>query len=250
MSASDLTPLALLFGIGLVSGILNVVAGGGSFLTLPMLLFLGLPAGEANGTNRLGVFAQNLAGVWGFHRSRAMNWRWGLAASVPAVAGAALGAWTALHMTDFAFRRLLSVAMLAMTLWTVARPAASRGRVPLLSPWHPGMVLAFFGIGVYGGLIQAGIGFAILAATSVAGMDLVRDNAVKLLAVLLLTLLSLAIFAAGGAVNWSFGLALAAGNVLGALGGVRLVVRQGHRWIQRVVTATVVVFAVLLWFDV
>jgi uncharacterized membrane protein YfcA len=109
--------------------------------------------------------------------------------------------------------------------------------------------VAFFGIGVYGGLIQAGVGFAVLAATRLAGMDLVKGNAVKLLTVLLLTVLSLAIFAAGGAVNWPFGLALGAGNVLGALVGVRLAVRRGHRWIQRVVTAAVVVFAVLLWFD-
>lgn len=250
MPAPALFPLAALFAVGAVSGVLNVVAGGGSFLTLPVLIFLGLPGGEANGTNRVGVLAQNLAGVWGFHRSRAMQWSWALAASMPAVAGAALGAWLALQMSDFAFRRLLAVAMLAMTLWTVSAPPRRSDRAALTSPWHPGMVLAFFAIGVYGGLIQAGVGFAVLAATSLAGMDLVKGNAVKLLTVLLLTVLSLAIFASGGAVRWSYGLALGAGNVLGALVGVRLAISQGHRWIQRVVTTTVVVFAVLLWFDV
>lgn len=249
MPATDLWPLAVLFAVGLVSGALNVVAGGGSFITLPALIFLGLPAGEANGTNRVGVFAQNLAGVWGFHRSSAMRWRWGLAVSVPAMLGGVLGAWLALQMTDFAFRRLLSVAMLVMTLWTVTRRPSQASRETLTSPWHPGIMLAFFAIGIYGGLIQAGVGFAVLAATSMAGMDLVKGNAVKLLAVLLLTMLSLIIFASGGAVNWAFGLALAAGNVLGALVGVRLAVTQGHQWIQRVVTATVVLFAILLWFD-
>lgn len=248
MSAPDVWPLAALFAVGLVAGALNVVAGGGSFLTLPVLIFLGLPAGDANGTNRVGVLAQNLAGVWGFHRSSAMRWRWGLAVSVPAMAGAALGAWLALHMSDFAFRRLLSVAMLAMTLWTISSRPHSAGRAALTSPWHPGVVVAFFAIGVYGGMIQAGVGFAILAATSLAGLDLVKGNGVKVLAVLLLTLLSLAIFASGGAVRWSFGLALGAGNVAGALVGVRLAVTQGHGWIQKVVTATVVVFAVALWF--
>jgi len=226
------------------------VAGGGSFLTLPVLLFLGLPAGEANGTNRVGVFAQNLAGVWGYHRSSAMNWRWALAASLPAMAGAVLGAWTALLMTDVAFRRVLSVAMLGMTLWTVTKQTPQAGREVLTPAWHPGMVASFFAIGVYGGLIQAGVGFAVLAATSVAGMNLVRGNAVKVLCVLLVTALSLAIFASGGAVRWPFGLALGAGNMLGALVGVRLAVTHGHQWIQRVVTAAVVIFAVMLWFDV
>lgn len=239
----------LLFVVGLVAGVLNVIAGGGSFLTLPALLFLGLPAADANGTNRVGVFAQNLTGVVGFHRSNAMDWRWGLAVSVPALVGSALGAWWALQISDLGFRRLLSIAMLGMTLWTLRRTTPPAAEAPVRSPWHPATVVAFFLIGVYGGLIQAGVGFAVLAATSAAGMNLVRGNAVKLLTVLLLTMLSLAIFASGGVVQWVPGLALGAGNVVGALIGVRLAVRQGHAWIQRVVTAAVVLFAVLLWFD-
>ena len=111
------------------------------------------------------------------------------------------------------------------------------------------MVAAFVVIGIYGGLIQAGVGFGILAATSLAGMDLVKGNAVKLFTVLLLTLLSLAIFAAGGAVRWRPGVALGAGNMLGALVGVKLAVTRGHAWISRVVTVAVVVMAVLLWLE-
>jgi uncharacterized membrane protein YfcA len=249
VTSAELLPLAALFAVGLVSGALNVVAGGGSFLTLPVLIFVGLPAGEANGTNRLGVLAQNLAGVWGFHRSGTIDWGWARAASVPAMVGAVGGAWLALQMSDFAFKRLLSLAMLGMTLWTVlARPRPADGAV-LISPWHPGMVVAFLLIGLYGGVIQAGIGFAILAATSIAGMDLLKGNAVKLFTVLLLTVLSLAIFAAGGAVRWRPGLALGAGNMLGALVGVRLAVTRGHAWISRVVTVAVVVMAVLLWLE-
>jgi uncharacterized membrane protein YfcA len=246
---ADLLPLAALFAVGLVGGALNVVAGGGSFLTLPALLYFGLSAAEANGTNRVGVLAQNLTGVWGFHRSKAMAWRWGLAVSVPALVGAALGAWWALQLSDLGFKRLLSIAMLGMTLWTVLRAPKPVAEEHIGSPWHPGTMTAFFFIGVYGGLIQAGVGFAVLAATSAAGMNLVKGNAVKLLSVLLLTMLSLAIFASGGAVQWVYGLALGAGNIAGALVGVRLAVTQGHGWIQRVVTASVVVIAVLLWFD-
>lgn len=249
MPLYELLPMAGLFAVGVLAGVLNVLAGGGSFLTLPVLIFLGLPAADANGTNRVGVLAQNLGGVVGFHRSNVMDWRWGLAVSVPAVAGAAFGAWWALQMGDVAFRRVLSVAMLGMTLWTLRRQPAGPGRAAVRSPWHPSVVAAFFLIGVYGGLIQAGVGFAVLAATSMAGMDLVRGNAVKLLAVLLLTVLSLAIFAGSGVVHWVPGAALGAGNLLGAALGVRLAVGQGHAWIQRVVTTAVVAFAVLLWAD-
>ncbi len=102
---------------------------------------------------------------------------------------------------------------------------------------------------MYGGFIQAGVGFLVLAITTSAGMDLVRGNAVKLLSVLLLTALSLVVFAAAAQVDWPRGIALAAGNLIGAEIGVRLAVLKGHTWLQKVVTATVILFAVLLWFQ-
>ena len=105
--------------LGFIAGVINVMAAGGSFLTLPLLLFLGLPAAVANGTNRLGVIAQNVGALWGFHRAGVLDWRWSLAVSVPSLAGAAIGVWAALLIPDVAFRRLLSLVMLAMTLATL-----------------------------------------------------------------------------------------------------------------------------------
>ena len=235
---------------GVASGALNVVAGGGSFLILPLLLFVGLPAALANGTNRVGVMAQNLGGLAGFHRHKAIDWSWSLKASIPAVIGSAFGVWAALAMPDFAFRRVLSVAMVAVTVWSLfSNKRAPDANRPLLSPFHPGVMLGFFVVGVYGGFIQAGVGFLVLAITSAAGMDLVKGNAVKLLSVLLLTILSLAVFATAAQVDWPRGSALAVGNVIGSQIGVRLTVLKGHAWLQKVVTATVILFAVLLWFQ-
>jgi uncharacterized membrane protein YfcA len=111
------------------------------------------------------------------------------------------------------------------------------------------LAAGFFWVGIYGGFVQAGVGFLILAATTLAGLDLVRGNALKVLVVLVFTPLSLALFAIDGKVDWLLGAVLAAGHLAGALIGVRLTVLKGHRWVQQVVTATVVVFAVLLWFD-
>ena len=242
--------LSLLAAAGVAAGVLNVVAGGGSFLILPLLLFFGLPAALANGTNRVGVLTQNIGGLFGFHRHGAVDWRWAMAASVPAVIGSMLGVWAALEMPDFAFRRILSIAMVVMTLWSLFKrkdqPAGSR---VLLPPTHPLVVIGFFIVGVYGGFIQAGVGFLVLAITSAAGMDLVRGNAVKLLSILLLTLLSLVVFAASGQVDWPRGIALGAGNLLGSQIGVRLAVGKGHNWLQSVVTTTVVLFAIALWFQ-
>jgi len=238
-----------LFVVGFVAAVINVLAGGGSFLTLPLLIFLGLPAGIANGTNRVGVLAQNVTSVVGFHRHEVLPVRWALSVSVPAVIGAAIGVWAVLHVPDIAFKRILSLVMLAMTFGTLLhRSIRGVPRTEPQSPWHWTMILGFFLTGVYGGFLQAGIGFLAVAMTSLAGLDMVRGAAVKVFTIMLLTLLSLAVFAGTGHVNWPAGIALALGNVVGGLAGVRIAIFKGHKWLEHVVTVTVVVFAVLLWF--
>lgn len=140
MTLADLPGLAVLFAVGLLSGGLNVIAAGGSFLTLPALLFLGLPAAQANATNRVGVLAQNLSGIWGYHRSGQVPWRWALAASVPALVGGAAGASAAVHISDFAFRQVLAVAMLVATLWTLWRSPSASTTAATTTPTRPAKI--------------------------------------------------------------------------------------------------------------
>jgi uncharacterized membrane protein YfcA len=247
---SGLFELLALAGAGFVASALNVVAGGGSFLTLPLLIFFGLPAVEANATNRLGVLVQNIGGVWGFHRHRVLDWRWALRASIPALAGAAFGTWLALQIGDREFRRILATLMVAVTLWMLldrgGRAAGALGRLP-----QKNLVLSvgFALAGVYAGFIQAGVGFFILAIVTVAGLDLVRGNAVKVFIILVTTALSLALFAWEGKVAWMAGAALAVGSLAGSLLGVRLTVLKGHAWVRGVVTVAIVFFAILLWLE-
>ena len=237
----------LLFLAGLLAGSLNVVAGGGSFLTLPILIFLGFPAVVANGTNRVGILFQNLGASWGFHRYRVLDWSAGLWAALPACLGSVLGATAALSVEDRLFRQLLALLMVVVTLWTLWDPL-SRGRphpksINLRRLW---LGVGFFAVGIYGGFVQAGVGFLVLAVTSLGGLDLVKGNAVKALSVLALTIISLGIFAWQDKVNWPAGLALATGTLLGGQLGIHLTVLKGHQWIRRVVTATVLIFAVKL----
>lgn len=238
---------------GAVGGVLNVVAGGGSFLVLPVMIFLGLPPTVANGTNRIGILAQNATAAWGFHQHRLIEGGWIAVAVVPALAGAGLGTWAAIEIEDDAFRRALALIMVAVSLWTLWDPFARRGPRPEAGPpgalRRVGTAILFFAIGVYGGFVQAGIGFLLLAATTLQGLDLVRGNALKVLIVLVFTPLTLVLFALGGKVDWGMGLALAAGYGAGGLAGVRLTVRKGHAWLKRVVTVTVIGFAILLWFS-
>jgi uncharacterized protein len=186
--------------------------------------------------------------VRGFHRHRVLPWRWTLAASVPAVAGAVAGTWAALAIGEEAFEKVLALLMVGISLWTLLAPGRRDPQgAPERSPWSPGLVVAFFAIGVYGGFVQAGVGFLLIAATTWAGLDLVRGSAVKVLAILVFTIVSLAIFTAQGQIDWPAGLVLGAGSVVGGQLGVHLTVLKGHRWVKAVVTAAVIVFAVLLW---
>jgi hypothetical protein len=180
-----------------------------------------------------------------------IDWSYLLWAALPASFGAILGTWAALWVGDELFRNILAFLMVTVTLWTLWDPlkktqleAAGSSQTPVVGV----LAVGFFLSGVYGGFVQAGVGFVILATTSLAGLDLVRGNAVKVLSVLCFTLISLGIFAWQDKVQWSIGLALGTGMVLGGLVGVKLTVLKGHAWIKRVVTVTIIVFALKLWF--
>ena len=193
----------------------------------------------------MAILAQNTGAVWAFHRQGFFDRASLLWAALPATAGAILGAWLALGIGDVAFRRLLAVLMVALSVVSLWSPRWQPGRQR--PRWAP---LAFFAVGVYGGFIQAGVGFLVLAVTTAAGLDLVRGNALKVLSVLCWTAAALAVFAANGSVDWRLGVALAAGMLLGGVTGARLTVLRGHRWLKIVVTVTAILFAVGLWLGV
>lgn len=242
--------ILLLLGVGVVSGVLNVLAGGGSLLTLPVLLFLGLPAGMANGTNRVAILAQSVVSVGAFRRSGLMPWRLALVCTAPALLGGALGAQLAVGIDDLLFRRILALVMLGVCVVMVVDPARHLKFDParLGTARTAALAVSFFAIGIYGGFIQAGVGFLIISALLVHGLDLVRINAVKVFVVGAFTVTALAVFIAHGQVDWRLGTALAAGNALGGWLGTRLAIAKGHDWIRRLVLAVIVVFAIkLLW---
>ncbi len=237
---------ALLLAAGVVAGALNVIAGGGSFLTLPVLMLLGLPPGIANATNRLGIVVQDLAAVWSFDRSGVLDRRAALWAALPATLGAGVGALLALRVSDELFVKLLALLMIVLSLgslWTPRRLEAGRAR-------GTGAVAVrtagFFLVGIYGGFVQAGVGFLFVALTTLIGLDLVRGNAVKVLSILPMTGLALAIFAWNGRVEWVTGPRPGGRNPRGRPPGARWTVLKGHRWVRGVVTGAILLLAAKL----
>jgi len=239
--------LLLVLG-GALAGFVNTLAGGGSFLTIPLLIFMGLPPTVANATNRIGVFLQCLTSTRQFHGHGVFPVRFGLLAAIPAVLGSVLGTWGALLISDAAFKKVIAVFMILMTLATFLKPVApnlqpgEKYRLPRITL----IGLFFFIIGLYGGFIQAGVGFLIMAAMVITGYDLVVGNAVKSFVILLFTAVSLVIFSAGGKVWLVPGLALGAGSILGAYVGSHVTIEKGNDFIRKFVMAMVIISALIL----
>jgi uncharacterized membrane protein YfcA len=234
--------------VGALAGFLNVLAGGGSLLTLPLLIFFGLPVATANGTNRVAIFCQNIFAITGFKRQGVFPIRLALLCTPPALIGSYIGANLAITVDEALFRRLLALIMVGVLVFMVIDPMKrfQRSEMPMTPLRLVILVVSFFGIGIYGGFVQAGVGFLIITGLLVHGLDLVRINAVKVLVIFAFTIVALGVFVVHGQVNYALGFALAAGNSLGGWVASHLAVKKGHEWIKRFVIATVLIFALRL----
>lgn len=243
--------LTILFVVGLLCGFINILAGGGSLLTLPVLIFLGLPAAVANGTNRIAILIQNIAAIAGFKRLNVFSWRVSLLAALPAIFGAILGANLALDISEVAFKRVLAGIMLGVLILILYDPSkrirAHAGPMTLKRQILFGF--GFFLVGVFGGFIQAGVGFLIIVLMLLAGFDLVVTNAVKVLVVFIFTIAALAVFILHDQVNYLFGTALGLGSAFGGWLGTHVAVKKGHEWVRAFVSVVVVLFALQLLVD-
>ena len=233
--------MALLVGGGLFAGVVNTLAGGGSLLTVPLLIFTGLPADVANGTNRVGVLIQNGVASWGFWREGVPGFRQAGPLVLPVAAGAVVGAYGVSQLDARVFQRLFGLVMLLLLVPTL-RGARVADAVRASGPgWL--RAASYFGIGLYGGAFQAGVGILLIYALSLGGAGLVRSNAVKVVLNSCFTLVVLPIFLLAGQVAWVPALVLGAGFALGGLLGPRLAVRGGEGLVRAVLAVAVVALA-------
>lgn len=241
----SLMEILALVAIGGVAGFINVLSAGGSMLTLPLLIFLGLPAQVANGTNRVAITLQSITAVGSFLRAGHHNLAVSIRLSIPAVAGALLGAWTATWIPRQIFEGVLIAAMIGASIFMLL-PQPKLDTRPL-TPERLGLpeYLALFLIGLYGGFIQVGVGaLFVVVLYRMLKIDLPQVNVIKVFIILIYTLPALAIFALNDQVLWGVGLVLALGNMTGAVVAVR--VNMGPRGAQWIKWLTLVMVAAIL----
>jgi hypothetical protein len=236
-------------GAGFMAGFINTLAGSGSLITLPMLMFLGLPANVANGTNRIAILLQNVVGVGSFRQQKVLNTKMGIWLAIPAVIGSLLGAQIAIELNEEIMEKTIAILLIVMFFLILYKPQrwikGKAGQVEAKPTVF--QFIIFFLIGIYGGFIQAGVGIFLLAGLVLsAGVDLVRANAMKLLIVLIYTPFAIAVFFMNDQINWEYGLILAVGNMLGAFVASRFAVNWGAKYVRYILLAVILLSALKL----
>lgn len=243
--------IVLVVVVGFFAGFINTLAGGGSLLSLPLLIFLGLPPTVANATNRLAIFAQNIFSVAGFRTKGVSAYPYSLHLGISAAIGGIIGAVYAVNISGELFNRILAVVMVAVVIYTVidSKPSTLKQERMTLGYRVAGMI-AFFFIGIYGGFIQAGVGFLMIPVlTGINGFSLTKTNSAKVFVALFYTFTALVVFIIAGQVDWIWGFFLALGNAIGGWIASRWSVDKGDAWIKRFLVVTVIALAIKLWFS-
>ncbi len=242
---------ALLIGVGFAVGFINTVAGGGSLLSLPVLIFLGLPPSVANGTNRVAIVIQTATAVAGFKSKGVSTFPFNAYLGFSALIGSIIGAYIAVDIDGRLFNRILAIIMVTVIFIIIFKPKTDKKHLSerLTGKYLWIGIIAFFFFGIYGGFINAGLGFIMIFFLHfVSHMTLVRANATKVAIVFMYMLSALAVFALNDKVDWFVGLILAIGNASGAWLASRYSVKKGDRFIKTFILIMVAVMAVKLWF--
>ncbi|WP_372776679.1 sulfite exporter TauE/SafE family protein [Mangrovibacterium sp.] len=250
MNDFSFVELSLLALAGIFAGFINVVAGGGSLLTLPLMIFFGLPPAIANGSNRIAIIAQNIFAVSNFKRKGVFVYPFSLYVGLSAVAGSIIGAFLAVDLDDKVFNRILALIMVAVAavILLKQKPIIEELEQKIVKNQGIGIV-AFFFLGIYGGFIHAGIGFLIiLVLTRINHFSLLKSNSIKVFVALLFSISSLIVFILNDAINWKVGLSLAVGTSIGGILGSHFSMKKGDKWIKRILILAIIAMAIKLWF--
>ncbi len=238
-----------LFGVGAIAGFINVMAGGGSSITLPTLIFLGLDSAVANGTNRIAILLQNISGIASFQREGVHQFKESFILSLFTLPGAIIGAFIAVKIDNILFQKILGFVMIGVVISMFFIPKSRNSQAIKKNNTHRFLIYsAMFGIGFYGGFIQVGVGFIIMASLyHILGLDLLYINMHKLFIVFIYTIPALLIFICTGNVNWAFGLSMATGNAFGAWWSAKLSVKGGEKIVRVILGIAIIIMALKLF---
>ncbi len=246
----ELYDYPLIIVVGFFAAFLNTIGGGGSLFSVPILTFIGLPITMANATSRVALLFQNIFAVGGF-RSKGVElpWPYSMYLGLASLGGGLIGSLAASKVSDAFFTKIFVIVMVLAVALIIYDPFKSKGEERLSAKSQIAGSVCFFFIGIYGGFIQAGIGFLVIAVLSlVNNLSLVKSNYVKVFAAIVYTGVSVIVFAWEGKILWQTGFVLAIGHALGGWYASRWSVKAGEVWIKRIMIVSIIAMAIKLWF--
>lgn len=240
----------LIIVIGFIAAFLNTVGGGGSLFSVPILTFIGLPITMANATSRVAILFQNIFAVRGFKsKGVALPLPYSYYLALSSLGGGLIGSIAASKISDAIFTKIFAAIMIGAVVLIIYDPFKSHRKEKLDARSQIIGTISFFFVGIYGGFVQAGIGFLVLGVLSIVNqLSLVKSNYVKVFAAIVYTGVSVLVFAWEGKILWMTGLVLAIGHSLGGWYASRWSVKVGDVWIKRVLVITIIGMAIKLWF--
>lgn len=250
MGSFPLWWLGVFFGLGLLVSCINSIAGGGSTLSLPVMILLGLPPTVANGTNRIGILIGNISSVLNLRKHGYLNSKIYRQLFWPTLAGALFGIFFLVNLHDKVFQGILSVAICLVVVMSNLKTDVF-GKPPATPPEHltAGWFFGYLLVSLYGCIIQVGVGFVqIFTLSRYTGLDLIHVNALKNALTTTFLLVSTTGLIITGKVNWPLAIAMCIGAWAGGYIGSKLQQKRGNKFIRRCISvASIVMAAALLW---
>jgi len=237
----------VLFLVGLAAGTVDSIAGGGGLLTLPALLGMGFPAPLALGTNKFQASFGSTSAAWHYSQAGLVNWRECLIGIICTAIGAIFGSAVADALSPSLLQKLLPALLVLVLAYTIARPRA--GMQPQPQKFRPQIFFVAFGVvlGFYDGFLGPGTGsFWTLLLIALLGFEFLRATATSKVMNATSNVVGFAFFLAAGKVNFRAGLAMGAGQLIGAKLGTRLAVRGGARFVRPVFLCAVTALLIRL----
>ncbi|MDW7694388.1 sulfite exporter TauE/SafE family protein [Flammeovirgaceae bacterium SG7u.111] len=229
---------------GVLAGAINTLAGSGSVITLSILIFAGLPADIANGTNRIGTSVQSMISGYNFYKGKQFTITGSLHYTIPALLGAIVGAMVVVDINEKWLEYIIGIMMMGMLLLIIFKPHKKirNESNEAGNKWVTWLIFA--AIGFYGGFIQAGIGiFLMMGLSYLTKLSMVQSNAVKVFTVALFSLPVLCIFIYNDQVNWELGIWLAVGQAIGSYSASKFALNNPNAvtWMRKVLIVMIVV---------
>jgi uncharacterized membrane protein YfcA len=247
----DFITAILLFGGGLFSGVINTIVGGGSLISIPLLLSLGLQPHLAIGTNRFAMVFNTGVGAIDYHKRVKYEIKLALFLSVFASIGSYLGANIVLQIDENILKIIIGILMLIMVGVTVYKKkfGLEERQINLTTKSYISIAVISFLLGIYGGFFGAGISTMFtFMFVSYFGTSFIKSAGITRFIVAILSIIASLIFLINLKIDFAFGIILAISFILGAKIGVKMAVKAGNIWIRRLFIVLAVASSIKLFF--